>query len=393
MHLSPGPQVRRAPARQDPGVHRDRRAVAGAGHRREHHDFHAGQRRPAESAAGRRPVAARVGLDHRRAQPGRPALRLPADLADELRGPARQERGVFRDDRPRRDSAEHHRTAPASRSRSSARSSPATTSRCSARGPQIGRGFLADEDRTPGEKLVTVLGYGEWQKRYGGDPSIVGRTINLNGAAVHRRRRDAEGIQGHERDRRAGAVGAVHDLPADDHRLLPRAGEAGQPPRPGVQHHRAAQARRLGAAGRSEPEDDRASARAGIPERQQGAQRHAGAAGAGDDQSRLPRQHREGRRPADDDRRPRAADRVRERREPAAGARGGAAEGDRRPPVARRGARPADHAAADGRDAARAVSAARPGCCSRTGRRACSGRSVRRSLPPTRSTCSPTCGC
>jgi predicted permease len=49
--------------------------------------------------------------------------------------------------------------------------------------PQIGRGFLPDEDQTPGEKLVTVLGYGEWQKRFGGDPSIVGRTISLNGAA------------------------------------------------------------------------------------------------------------------------------------------------------------------------------------------------------------------
>jgi predicted permease len=49
--------------------------------------------------------------------------------------------------------------------------------------PQIGRGFLEDEDRTPGEKLVAVLGYGEWQKRYGGDPSIVGRTINLNGSS------------------------------------------------------------------------------------------------------------------------------------------------------------------------------------------------------------------
>src|SRR5207249_4677634 len=48
--------------------------------------------------------------------------------------------------------------------------------------PQIGRGFLPDEDETPGAKLVTVLGYGEWQKRYGGDPPIVGRTITLNGA-------------------------------------------------------------------------------------------------------------------------------------------------------------------------------------------------------------------
>ena len=47
--------------------------------------------------------------------------------------------------------------------------------------PQVGRGFLPDEDQVPGAKLVAVLGYGEWQKRYGGDPSIVGRTINLNG--------------------------------------------------------------------------------------------------------------------------------------------------------------------------------------------------------------------
>ena len=47
--------------------------------------------------------------------------------------------------------------------------------------PAIGRGFLPDEDQTPGAKLVCVLGYGEWQKRFGGEPSIVGRTISLNG--------------------------------------------------------------------------------------------------------------------------------------------------------------------------------------------------------------------
>jgi macrolide transport system ATP-binding/permease protein len=49
--------------------------------------------------------------------------------------------------------------------------------------PLIGRTFTPDEDKTPGEKLVAVLGYGEWQKRFGGDPSIVGRTITLNGQA------------------------------------------------------------------------------------------------------------------------------------------------------------------------------------------------------------------
>jgi len=47
--------------------------------------------------------------------------------------------------------------------------------------PAIGRGFLPDEDQKPGAKLVCVLGYGEWQKRFGGEPSIVGRTISLNG--------------------------------------------------------------------------------------------------------------------------------------------------------------------------------------------------------------------
>jgi putative ABC transport system permease protein len=46
--------------------------------------------------------------------------------------------------------------------------------------PLLGRGFLADEDQNPGEKLVCVLGYGEWQKRFGGDPSIVGKEIDLN---------------------------------------------------------------------------------------------------------------------------------------------------------------------------------------------------------------------
>ncbi len=49
--------------------------------------------------------------------------------------------------------------------------------------PLIGRSFLPDEDQTPGAKLVAVLGYGEWQKRFGGDASIVGRTITLNGNA------------------------------------------------------------------------------------------------------------------------------------------------------------------------------------------------------------------
>jgi predicted permease len=49
--------------------------------------------------------------------------------------------------------------------------------------PLAGRGFLPDEDATPGAKLVCVLGYGTWQKRFGGETSILGRTITLNGNA------------------------------------------------------------------------------------------------------------------------------------------------------------------------------------------------------------------
>ncbi|HTK28887.1 MAG TPA: ABC transporter permease [Vicinamibacterales bacterium] len=47
--------------------------------------------------------------------------------------------------------------------------------------PLIGRTFTPAEDQTPGAVLVAVLGYGEWQTRFGGDPGIVGRTIRLNG--------------------------------------------------------------------------------------------------------------------------------------------------------------------------------------------------------------------
>ena len=41
--------------------------------------------------------------------------------------------------------------------------------------PLAGRTFLPDEDVTPGAKLVCVLGYGEWQKRFGGSQSSSAR--------------------------------------------------------------------------------------------------------------------------------------------------------------------------------------------------------------------------
>jgi predicted permease len=45
--------------------------------------------------------------------------------------------------------------------------------------PLLGRDFLPDEDR-PGAAAVVILGNGVWKNRYGGDPSVIGRTVRIN---------------------------------------------------------------------------------------------------------------------------------------------------------------------------------------------------------------------
>jgi ABC-type antimicrobial peptide transport system permease subunit len=47
--------------------------------------------------------------------------------------------------------------------------------------PQLGRGFRDDEDAVPGRDAVVVLGPGFWKSEFSSDPSIIGRTIRLNG--------------------------------------------------------------------------------------------------------------------------------------------------------------------------------------------------------------------
>lgn len=47
--------------------------------------------------------------------------------------------------------------------------------------PAKGRFFLPDEDRTLGSHPVAVVSYSLWQRRFAGDPSLVGKDLILNG--------------------------------------------------------------------------------------------------------------------------------------------------------------------------------------------------------------------
>jgi predicted permease len=48
------------------------------------------------------------------------------------------------------------------------------------RGPAFGRGFAQNEEQ-PGFENVVILGHGLWQRRFGGDPGLLGKTVKLNG--------------------------------------------------------------------------------------------------------------------------------------------------------------------------------------------------------------------
>src|SRR5207244_13071039 len=47
--------------------------------------------------------------------------------------------------------------------------------------PRLGRAFRDDEDAVPGRDAVVVLGPDFWKHEFASDPSVVGRTIRLNG--------------------------------------------------------------------------------------------------------------------------------------------------------------------------------------------------------------------
>src|SRR5262245_7143532 len=47
--------------------------------------------------------------------------------------------------------------------------------------PILGRLLGEEDDRTPGAHPVAAISYGYWQRRFGGDPAIVGNTISIAG--------------------------------------------------------------------------------------------------------------------------------------------------------------------------------------------------------------------
>lgn len=46
--------------------------------------------------------------------------------------------------------------------------------------PMLGRSFLPEEDQTPDSHPVAVISYNCWQRRFGGDPAVVGKTVQFN---------------------------------------------------------------------------------------------------------------------------------------------------------------------------------------------------------------------
>ena len=49
--------------------------------------------------------------------------------------------------------------------------------------PALGRGFRAEED-APNQNNVIVISHGMWQRHFGGDPAVIGRSITVSGTPV-----------------------------------------------------------------------------------------------------------------------------------------------------------------------------------------------------------------
>ena len=80
--------------------------------------------------------------------------------------------------------------------------------------PALGRWFSRDDDQ-PGSAETAILSDGYWQRRFGGDPSVIGRTITVDG-----RPREVIGVM--------PARFTLRELPVD--LILPERIDMAQPP-------------------------------------------------------------------------------------------------------------------------------------------------------------------
>jgi len=46
--------------------------------------------------------------------------------------------------------------------------------------PLLGRLLTPDDDRTPGAHPVAVISFGFWQRKYGGDPGVIGKSVSVD---------------------------------------------------------------------------------------------------------------------------------------------------------------------------------------------------------------------
>lgn len=94
----------------------------------------------------------------------------------------------------------------------------------------MGRTLLPSDDGAPGTGAVAVLGYGFWQRRFGNNPSVVGRRIALNGVSFTVVGVSAEGFSGTRVGERADVTVPLSMWPllagpGDAFRLTPMDGE------------------------------------------------------------------------------------------------------------------------------------------------------------------------
>ena len=79
--------------------------------------------------------------------------------------------------------------------------------------PALGRTFRPEEDQVPQRDAVVILSDGLWKRRFGGDPAVAGRTVQLDGRGYTIHRRHAGLVS--RRQRPGRVLDAVHD---DRHR-------------------------------------------------------------------------------------------------------------------------------------------------------------------------------